>query len=108
MCQAIGVGICSVIYWDESKPSFDSFISLYDEGTSWDFLILFFRSQVGNADIDAQYLQGQRLGTSGSMAPSSVHPFMHHRGFSSSALVLAHILFGCEEQCEHDQIGTLA
>ena len=28
-------------YWDESKLSFDSFIPLYDKGTSWDFLILF-------------------------------------------------------------------
>ena len=44
--------------------SFDSFISPYDKGTSWDFLILFFHSQVGKADIDAQYYysQGQRAG----------------------------------------------
>ena len=28
-------------YWDESKLSFDSFVPLYDKGTSWGFLILF-------------------------------------------------------------------
>ena len=42
MCQATG-GLEGLLisYWDESKLSFDSFISLYDKGTSWDFLILF-------------------------------------------------------------------
>ena len=34
-------------------------------GLSHFFYIHFLRSQVGKADIDAQYLQGQRLGTSG-------------------------------------------
>ena len=58
MCQTIrGLGGL-LSYWDEPKLSFTSFISLYDKGTSWDFLILFtffFRSRVGKVDIDAQY-----------------------------------------------------
>ena len=41
MCQAIGGLEGLLSYWDESKLSFDSFISLYDKGTSWDFVILF-------------------------------------------------------------------
>ena len=40
MCPAMG-GLGRLLsYWDESKLSFDSFILLYDKGTSWDFLIL--------------------------------------------------------------------
>ena len=42
-------------------------------GTFSSFCILFHRSQVGKADVDVQhYLQGQRLGISGPLAPSSV------------------------------------
>ena len=43
MCQATR-GFSRIYlptYWDDSKSSYDSFIPLYDKGTSWDFLILF-------------------------------------------------------------------
>ena len=61
-------------YYIESNLSLDSFVSLYDKGTSWDFLILFtffsFVPMLGKR-VDAQ-LQGPRLGTTGLMAPTSV------------------------------------
>ena len=64
-------GAWGVSCWDALKLSFGSFVDM--KLITEQLIILFCKSQVGKADIDAQYLQGQKLGSSGFMAPSSVY-----------------------------------
>ena len=67
------------IYWDQLKLPFGSFVDVEFTMKQLIFSTFFsFVPKSEKADIDAQFLRGQELSTSGFMAPSSVSLQLHH------------------------------